>query len=115
MCPNEADISINRDSVSENQLKYRRKFIKATYRKRNDIFNINEEVLIKNEIRNSKMDKEFIEKGKVLDSIGNSCYHIKMDDGRVLIRHKSQLRFNKGDVGSNRFEVSNRILDLVSD
>ncbi|KAG0441895.1 hypothetical protein DMUE_0711 [Dictyocoela muelleri] len=76
MCPNEAILSINRDTVLEKQLKYEKEFIKATYRKSNDIFNNNENVLIKNEIRNKKMDKECIGKGKVLKSIGNICYPI---------------------------------------
>ncbi|KAG0442609.1 hypothetical protein DMUE_0145 [Dictyocoela muelleri] len=76
MSPDKAIIIENNNLVLENQLKYEKEFIKASYKKSNDIFNSNEEVLIKNEIKNSKMDKEFLEKRKVINLIGSSCYQI---------------------------------------
>lgn len=90
MYPNDEKLSDNRDAALENDSKYEKEFIRASYwKKNNDIFKLNKSVLIRNEIRKLNMYREFNEKGKVLNSIGNICCQVKIDDGRILARHVS--------------------------
>ncbi|KAG0437574.1 Pol polyprotein [Dictyocoela muelleri] len=81
-------LSENMESVLDNSRKYEKEFKFKNLSK----FNLNDEVLIRNEIKKSKMDNEFYKRGIVVKKIRNNTYKILFRDGKELIRHSSQLK-----------------------
>ena len=95
MTPNEAMKEINWIKVKEHQEKYKREFKERHFIK----FNIGDRVLVKNELKQDKMDDHFKDEGIIKEGLQHNAYKVKMKDGSTLIRHSSQLRRLKdGDV-----------------
>lgn len=92
MSPNKANKSENRWKVLEAQEKYAKEFSKKS--KSCKTFDCGNTVLIKNENKGSKMDKEFKDVGKIIKINGNNIYKIKMING-IIERHGSQLKLLK--------------------
>ncbi|KAF9762573.1 hypothetical protein NGRA_1917 [Nosema granulosis] len=89
MTPNEALTPSCRNTVFQTQEKYGREFEKKNsgYSK----LNINDTVLIKKGVRDSKMDNEFEVAGKIEKVLGSDAYEVR--SRRIkLIRHASQLK-----------------------
>ncbi|KAG0419783.1 hypothetical protein EQH57_0401 [Dictyocoela roeselum] len=70
-----------------------------------EIFEINQKVLIRNETKSSKMDKEFYKLGHIVSIVGNNSYIVKVKD-KTMLRHSSQLKAWPGNVGCFDNETS---------
>ncbi len=88
MEPNKAIKEENFNEVRKRAIAYSKEF---KTRKLGE-FNIGDQVLIKNETKKTKMDKEFDRKGEVVEKIGANEYIVFLKHGKVLRRHTSQLR-----------------------
>jgi hypothetical protein len=94
MSPNEAMLSSNYEKVILAQERYCKEFDKKASTRQK--FEVDDEVLIKNEKLTSKMDDVYKEKGKVTEKIESNVYKIRLDDtSREVIRHASQMRILK--------------------
>jgi hypothetical protein len=89
MTPNEAAKEINRAKVSENILKYKREFKR---KKSFEKFEINQSVLVKNENKQTKMDKEFADEAIIAEKLSENTYKIRLKNRKFLTRHCSQLK-----------------------
>lgn len=87
MSPEEAGRNENFENVKENSRKYALEF-KGT---KVDVFDIEDKVLIKKEIMNSKNDNAFETKGKVINK-DKDRYVIKLNNGKTITRHATQLK-----------------------
>lgn len=97
MKPVEAVKPENINAVVQHQEIYSKEFKQQKHAKKS--FKPNEGVLIRNEKRTSKMDDVFKEQGIIKCSKGNGVYQVKLNNGKVITRHESQLRsFKRGDV-----------------
>lgn len=94
MSPDEALNPSLRNTVIANQEKYGKEFEKkySEYSK----FEVNDTVIIKKEIKDTKMDNEFEDVGLVVKVLGSDTYEI-ISGKNKLVRHASQLkRFGGG-------------------
>ncbi|KRH92306.1 LTR retrotransposon, partial [Pseudoloma neurophilia] len=82
------------DQVKCNARKYAAEFTHDA----NERFEIGEQVLIRNENKIDKMDKEFIGKAIVIDIIGYNKYLIKDGNSIESVKHPIQLKKCKGGV-----------------
>ncbi|KAG0420594.1 hypothetical protein EQH57_0083 [Dictyocoela roeselum] len=96
MTPENALLDKNRDEVIKISRIYKKEF-KSNVKP--ECFKIGEKVLIKNETRKNKMEKEFNKLGVIKSKVGNNAYNVKFPNNKVLLRHTSQLRGWPGDVG----------------
>ncbi|KAG0441486.1 hypothetical protein DMUE_1021 [Dictyocoela muelleri] len=97
LTPSEALKSENRETVIRNLYKYKNEF------KKNNIerFYLYQDVIIKNELKKTKMDLEYKKIGKVMKILSNNTYEIELKDGKTYIRHGSQIKPWPGNVGCN--------------
>lgn len=90
MSPNDALNPENLNKVFEHQEKYATEF--KRFKSKCESFNVGDAVLIKNEQRRTKMDKEFNKRGTVVKHLYGNVYEVKDSGGRTTLRHSSQLR-----------------------
>lgn len=97
MSPQEAVLEKNWTQVKVNEDKYKKEFLKK--HSKAETFEVHDDVLIRNELKETKNDLEFNCKGKVLENIHGDVYLIETEAGKIRLKHASQLRLIKeGDV-----------------
>ncbi|KAM0677714.1 hypothetical protein BDAP_001706 [Binucleata daphniae] len=74
----------------KHQENYKKEFNENTVDK--EIYHIGQEVWIRNEQKQTKMDDNFLKKGTITEYEGNGIYIIKKDDKKQIRRHITQLR-----------------------
>lgn len=90
MSPNEAMKTERKDEVLKQQEKYANE-LGSNGTSGYDKLKISEKVLIKKEIRETKMNNEFEEMGTVTKILGSDTYEITTKN-KKLTRHASQLK-----------------------
>ncbi|KRH93965.1 enzymatic polyprotein, Endonuclease, Reverse transcriptase [Pseudoloma neurophilia] len=95
--PNLAIKKENWDKVKQFSLNYSKEFKQNTFQD----FLVNQNVLIKNVSKNSKMDAEFSKMGKIIEIRPHHSYLIEISDGTRVLRHASHLRIWPGSVGDD--------------
>ncbi|KAG0439152.1 hypothetical protein DMUE_2630 [Dictyocoela muelleri] len=60
-----------------------------------DNFKLNDKILIKNENKKSKMDKEFSESRFIKKVLSQNTYEIGTKDQQIFVRHETQLKVLK--------------------
>ena len=95
--PNEAMMSKNREIVLKNQQKYANEFKEKKFEE----LKTGDDVFIRNESKKDKMDLEFNKQGKVLKKLRENIYLVKEKGGKKRIKHISQLKIWRRDVGEN--------------
>lgn len=90
MSPNEAMLASNHLKVRLHEKKYIKEFNKRN--KFTKKYKIGESVMLKNELKRKKTDKNFKETGKITKHLYGDVYEIRTDKGKVEKRHTSQLR-----------------------
>lgn len=111
MTPNEANKIENFKKVLESLEEYSKEFERKN--KKLEKFEIGQEVIIRNECKRNKMDKEFNEKGSVVERLSNNAYSVRKGNGKVIVRHSTQLKgVYPGDVGTCG-NVSDSVLDGI--
>ncbi|KAG0434942.1 hypothetical protein DMUE_4963 [Dictyocoela muelleri] len=104
MTPNDALLIENRKFVIEN-----RKFvIENIVRYKNEFktkniaeFDLNQRVIIKIEVKRTKMDYEFEKVGFIKRRLSNKSNEVELANSKSLIRHSSQLKPWRENVGCN--------------
>ena len=94
MSPNEAMNPVNHDRIRDKMEKYAKEF---KSRNLNDLKE-GDCVYIQNESPKSKMDKVFDDTGKITECEPNNGYKVKLDNGGIIRRHRTQLKFRQGNV-----------------
>ncbi|KAG0442402.1 hypothetical protein DMUE_0296 [Dictyocoela muelleri] len=98
MTPNEAQKDFNYFKIIMKQNEYAKEFV--VRKSPREFFKLNDQVLIKNENKKSKMDNEFSVSGFIKKVLSKNTYVIETEDQQIFVRHESQLkRFKEGDVG----------------
>ena len=98
MTPNEATIKENWEKVRFNETAYEKEF--ARKMKKVSKLNIGDNVLVRNEFKEGKMDDEFFTRGIIVKNIYGNVYLVKTVDGQEIKRHIVQLKLlKKGEVG----------------
>ena len=89
MSPDDAIKQENREKVLHNQEKYA-----VEFKKNNKILKleVNDKVVIRNEVKANKMDKEFYEKCKIVKILENDTYMVLKNTDETVPRHWSQLK-----------------------
>ena len=72
------------------------------------VFDVGQEVLIKNEAKENKMDKEYKQHAVVVANEKRDVYLIRNNYGKILRRHGSQLRVWPGNVGYGKSDSISR-------
>lgn len=90
MSPNDALKPENYDKIKKREESYEKEFIKKYGTM--ETFAENDKVLIRNEIKQTKMDDEFKELGVIIKDEGRNIFTVKKENGSVIRRHASQLR-----------------------
>ena len=85
MSPNEVFKEEHKSKVKEYQGRYKKEF------KRKQLVQ-GQKVLVKNEFKRTKMDEDFNDYAIVADKVRENSYQVKTHQGKVLMRHVSQLR-----------------------
>ncbi|KAG0440539.1 hypothetical protein DMUE_1669 [Dictyocoela muelleri] len=94
--PEKALLDENRDIILNKIKKYETEF---KNKKKLETFQIDQKVLIKNETRKNKMEKEFNRLGTIVSKEGKNAYLVRFKNDKILLRHSSQLRAWPGNVG----------------
>lgn len=98
--PKEALNKDNYEKVREHQKNYAKEF--GEFKRKKNHLKEGQKVLLRNELKTTKMDDSFKELGTIVSYEGNGIYKVKTNEGRELTRHDFQLReFYKGDVGDD--------------
>lgn len=94
MSPKEGLDPGNREKVKQHEEKYKSEFENKLANKTNNknIISIGKKVLLKNEIKSNKMDKDFKLEGVIVGKLGENSFKVRLDNGKELIRHCSQLK-----------------------
>jgi hypothetical protein len=111
MSPNDAVQNKNKDEVLKNVPKYKKEFKKQRNKKS---FVLNQNVLVKNETKRTKMDEEFNGEGIIIERMSGKTYKVKMKNGNCIVRHVSQLK----DFSRGKLDQENKMVDakqLVTD
>ena len=95
MSPESAVKKENWGKVIENSEKYSKEFKGRIL----SSLSVGDEVYIRNETRQTKMDLEWNRVGIITEKCGENTYMVKTKDGKEIQRHKSQLKFKGGNVG----------------
>lgn len=93
MSPNDAFKPENFDEVLKRQKAYSKEFGSKNFANE---FKIGNYVLFRNEIKESKADKEFVDGGKICRVLAPDKYEIEDKDGNLILKHESQLRIRGG-------------------
>lgn len=90
MSPNDALKESKRLEVLKNVERYKSEI--KVGKTKNEKFELGQRVLVKNEVKQNKMDEEFLLGGTIKKKIYDSIYEIIVENDRLYKRHVSQLR-----------------------
>ncbi|MGL5691342.1 MAG: hypothetical protein ACRDD8_11075 [Bacteroidales bacterium] len=90
MKPNEAVLPENKQRILEHQEKYKLEF--SRYNRKPETLHANQNVLIKNGLKNSKKDDAFKDKATIVEKEKGNIYKVIDTRGKILRKHISQLK-----------------------
>lgn len=97
MSPKEAFKSVNHNKVKKWGYKHAKEFSSRNM----DKLSVGTKVILRNENRRTKMDKEYGQLGEILKSCNNYVYIIAIKDGKNVERHQTQFKTWPGNVGDD--------------
>lgn len=94
MSPNDAMLPENKLKVLENSIKYAKEF--KRYFRKHEKFKIGQKVILKNELRSTKMEPEFKGEATIIKDLGKDKYIVKLKNGKEFIKHATQMKCLSG-------------------
>lgn len=86
--PQESMEERNWPIVIEATQKYRKEFLYKELPK----IEVGKTVYVRNEVRTSKDERRYKEKGKVVENSNRDTYKVLLENGNIVLRHYSQLK-----------------------